>query len=232
MSSSVGAIPRLADLPQTLPIFPLTGAILMPYGRLPLNVFEPRYLALVEDALGARDRLVGMIQPREPGSEGMTRGGVVPPSPPLYTTGCAGRISMFSETDDNRYLITLVGVCRFELAEELPQTRGYRRVVPNFRPWQADLEPPSTARGAIDRESLMRPLRAYFAARSITTDWDAVAQTPDDRLVITLAMNCPFEPQERQALLQCKSMPELTRAVITLLEMATSTTPGSDPAKH
>jgi Lon protease-like protein len=232
MSAFVGAIPRLADLPQSLPIFPLTGVILMPHGRLPLNVFEPRYLALVEDALGAPGRLVGMIQPREPGSEGMTRGGIVPPSPPLYTTGCAGRISMFSETDDNRYLITLVGVCRFEVAEELPETRGYRRVVPNFRPWQADLEPPGTANGAIDRESLMRPLRAYFAARNITTDWDAVAQTPDDRLVITLAMNCPFEPQERQALLQCKTMPELTRAVTTLLEMATTATPGSDPAKH
>jgi len=232
MSASVGAIPRLADLPQTLPIFPLTGVILMPHGRLPLNVFEPRYLALVEDALGNRDRLVGMIQPREPGSEGMTRGGVVPPSPPLYTTGCAGRISMFSETDDNRYLITLVGVCRFELAEELPSTRGYRRVVPNFTPWRTDLDPQNTEHGTIDRESLIRPLRAYFAARNITTDWDAVAQTPDDRLVVTLAMNCPFEPQERQALLECKSMAELTRAVTTLLEMATTTTPGSEPAKH
>jgi len=230
-SAGVGATPRLADLPQTLPVFPLTGVILMPHGRLPLNVFEPRYLALVEDALAVRDRLVGMIQPREPGSEGMTRGGVVPPSPPLYGTGCAGRISMFSETDDNRYLITLVGVCRFEVAEELPSTRGYRRVVPNFTPWQTDLQPQSTAQGIIDRESLIRPLRAYFAARSITTDWDAVAQTPDDRLVVTLAMNCPFEPQERQALLECKTMPELTRAVTTLLEMATTTT-GGEPAKH
>ncbi|MBV8538942.1 MAG: LON peptidase substrate-binding domain-containing protein [Alphaproteobacteria bacterium] len=163
----------------------------------------------------------------------MTRGGIVPPPPPLYTTGCAGRISMFSETDDERYLITLVGVCRFEIAEELPTSpRGYRRVIPNFTPWRTDLQAQSASHGAIDREHLIRPLRAYFAARNVTTDWDAVAQTPDDRLIVTLAMNCPFEPQERQALLECKTLPELMRAVTTLLEMATSTAPGSEPARH
>lgn len=232
MSGTVGATPRLAELPQTLPVFPLTGVILMPHGRLPLNVFEPRYLALVEDALATPHRLVGMIQPREPGSEGMTRGSVIPPSPPLYATGCAGRISMFSETEDTRVLITLVGVCRFDVAEEVPTMRGYRRVVPNFAPWQSDLAPEATAHGAIDRERLIQPLRAYFAARNITTDWNAVAQTPDDRLVVTLAMNCPFEPQERQALLECRSMAELTRAVTALLDMAVTTTPGSEPAKH
>lgn len=232
MSGSIGATPRLADLPQTLPIFPLTGVILLPHGRLPLNVFEPRYLALVEDALAARDRLVGMIQPRVAGSEGMTRGGIVPPPAPLYATGCCGRISSFTETDDNRYLITLVGVCRFDVGEEVPSTRGYRRIVPNFAPWQADLEPLRDTNGAMDREQLIRPLRAYFAARNITTDWNAVAQTPDDRLVVTLAMNCPFAPQERQALLECKTISELRQAVTTLIEMAASTGSDEEAAKH
>lgn len=232
MSGYVGTTYRLADLPETLPIFPLTGVILLPHGRMPLNVFEPRYLALVEDALAAHDRLVGMVQPRVPGSEGVTRGGVVPPPAPLYATGCCGRISMFSETDDNRYLITLVGVCRFDIGEEVPSTRGYRRIVPNFKPWQADLEPLGDAHGGIDRERLMGPLRAYFAARNITTDWNAVAQTPDDRLIVTLAMNCPFAPQERQALLECKTIAELAHAVSALIEMAASTGSSDEAAKH
>lgn len=232
MSGSTGATLRLADLPQTLPLFPLTGALLLPDGRLPLNVFEPRYLALIDDALAARDRLIGMIQPREPGSEGMTRGGVVPPPTPLYSTGCAGRISSFSESGDGRYLITLTGVCRFNIVEELASTRGYRRVVPDFAPWQADLEPRSQARGTIDRDRLIQPLRVYFAAQNVTTDWDVVAQTPDDRLVTTLAMNCPFAPQEKQALLECRTLRELADAVTALIEMAATPAPGGETAKH
>lgn len=232
MSGSTGAIPRLADLPQTLPIFPLTGVLLLPGGRLPLNVFEPRYIALVDDALAARDRLIGMIQPREPGSEGMTRGGIVPPPAPVYPTGCAGRISSFSETGDGRYLLTLTGVCRFTVVEEIASTRGYRRIVPDFAPWQADLEAPSQSRGVIDRDRLIRPLRAYFAATKVTTDWDVVAQTPDDRLVTTLAMNCPFAPQEKQALLECRTLRELADAVTALVEMAATAAPGGQAAKH
>ncbi len=233
MSGYTGAIPRLADLPQTLPIFPLTGVLLLPHGRLPLNVFEPRYLALVEDGLAVRDRLIGMIQPREPNSEGVTQRGIVPPPPPLYATGCAGRISSFSETGDGRYLITLTGVCRFTVLEELPSTRGYRRIVPDFAPWQDDLKPQDSAKGAVDRDRLIRPLRAYFAAHNVSTDWDVVAQTPDDRLVTTLAMNCPFAPQERQALLECRSLPELAEAVTTLIEMAATSGPaGSGAPKH
>ncbi len=220
MSGSTTPLQRIEDLPKTIPVFPLTGVLLLPHGRLPLNVFEPRYLALVEDALAARDRIIGMIQPRAPGSEGMTHGGVVPPAAPLYATGCAGRISSFSETGDGRYLITLTGVCRFDIAEELPTTRGYRRVIADYARWPADLEPPDRVRGAIDRERLMGPLRAYFAAHSVTTDWDVIAETSDDRLVSTLAMNCPFAPQEKQALLESRTLPELAEAVTTLIEMA------------
>ena len=231
MSGHIGATPRLDELPKSIPVFPLTGVLLLPQGRLPLNVFEPRYLAMIEDALAARDRIVGMIQPREPGSEGMTRNGVVPPPPPLYPVGCAGRISSFSETGDGRYLITLTGVCRFDVADELPTVRGYRRVVPDFARWQDDLRPGDGSHMMIDRERLIRPLQTYFAAHNVTTDWDVLAATPDDRLVTTLAMNCPFAPQERQALLECRTLAGLAEAVTTLIEMA-ATGQGGKTAKH
>jgi len=231
MSGSTGAVQRLEDLPKTVPVFPLTGVLLLPHGRLPLNVFEPRYLALVDDALAARDRMIGMIQPRAPGSEGMTRGGVVPPPAALYTTGCIGRIMNFSETGDGRYLITLHGVCRFDTVEELPTTRGYRKVVADYARWQADLAPPGQVQGMIDRERLLGPLRAYFAAQNVTTDWDVIAETPDDRLISTLAMNCPFAPQEKQALLECPTLPALAEAVTVLIEMAAAGRSG-ETAKH
>lgn len=231
MSGHAGTVLRLDDLPKTIPIFPLTGVLLLPHGRLPLNVFEPRYLALVEDALAARDRMVGMIQPRVPGSEGMTRAGAVPPPAPLYATGCVGRIAHFSETGDGRYLITILGICRFDIAEELPTLRGYRRAVPDYTGWQSDLAPTDPVRGVIDRERLIGPLRAYFAAHNVTTDWDVIAETPDDRLVSTLAMNCPFAPQEKQALLECRTLAELAKAVTVLIEMAATGRSG-ESAKH
>jgi Lon protease-like protein len=208
-----------ADLPKTIPVFPLTGALLLPGGRLPLNIFEPRYLAMIEDALAARDRIVGMIQPREPGMEGMTRGNVVPPPPPLYPTGCAGRIINFAESGDGRYLITLLGLCRFNVAEEMPTLRGYRRVVPDFSSWLADLDAdlPGTV---ADRERLLRGLRGYLAARQIQADWDAVKDTQDERLVTMLAMTCPFAPQEKQALLEARTLAERADILTTLVEMA------------
>jgi len=224
---------RLEDLPKTIPVFPLTGVLLLPGGHLPLNIFEPRYLAMVDDALGSRDRLIGMIQPREPGSEGMTRGGVVPPAPPLYTTGCAGRLTSFRETDDGRYLIALDGICRFDMAEELPTPRGYRRAVTDFARWRADLTPAPVGAtvGAFDRDRLVRGLRAFFAARNISTDWDAIGETPDERLVTTLAMLCPFSPQERQALLEAPTTADRARAMTVLIEM-TLAGRGDETAKH
>jgi uncharacterized protein len=229
MSGQTAAMLRLDDLPKTIPVFPLTGALLLPEGRLPLNIFEPRYLAMIDDALSARDRLIGMVQPREPGTEGMTRGGVVPPPSTLYTTGCAGRISSFNETGDGRYLITLTGVCRFDIVEELPTVRGYRRVVPDFGRWDIDLSPGTSER--VDRNRLMGPLRSFFSAHNISTDWDAVAATPDERLITTLAMSCPFAPQEKQALLECRTLAERADVLATLVDIAAAG-PGGETAKH
>ena len=222
MSGRSSIFSRIGDLPQTLPVFPLTGVLLLPRGKLPLNIFEPRYLAMVEDALASRDRLIGMIQPREPGGEGMTRGGVTPPPAALYQTGCAGRVTSFSETEDGRCLLTLTGICRFDLGEELATLRGYRRVVPDFTRWQNDLaaETSGATVGAFDRDRLVRGLRAYLAARSITVEWNAITETPDERLITTLAMLCPFAPQEKQALLEYPTTAERARGITALIEMA------------
>src|ERR1700731_963988 len=134
--------PDLAALPDTLPIFPLTGVLLLPRGRLPLNIFEPRYLAMTRDALGG-ERLIGMVQPSDPTVAGM--------NPPVYPIGCAGRLTQFSETDDGRFLITLTGVSRFRIREELPLLDGYRRVVPDWQPFAHDRAAPGTPEFDRDR---------------------------------------------------------------------------------
>jgi Lon protease-like protein len=211
----------LTDLPSTIPVFPLPGVLLLPGGTLPLNIFEPRYLAMTEDAIATPDRLIGMIQPTEPEL------GNRPPA--LYSVGCAGRIASFSETDDGRYLITLSGVCRFSVSEEVATMRGYRRVVPDFARWQADLA--EAPRAPIERGRLLAALKSYFARNSMSADWNAITESPDDRLVTTLSMFCPFEPQEKQALLECETLAERARALIALLEMGTLGSTG-EGAKH
>ena len=210
-----------AELPSTIPVFPLSGVLLLPRGTLPLNIFEPRYLAMTEDALATPDRLIGMIQPTEP------ERGEKPPA--LYSVGCAGRIASFSETDDGRYLITLGGVCRFSVSEEVATMRGYRRVVPDFARWQADLGEPSATK--IERDRMLAALKAYFTRTGMSADWNAITDSPDDRLVTTLAMFCPFEPQEKQALLECETLAERSATLIALLEMGTRGSAG-EGAKH
>lgn len=206
-----------AALPATIPVFPLPGVLLLPRGRLPLNIFEPRYLAMTEDALGA-GRLIGMIQPRRPDDQAAV--------PELYGIGCAGRISQFAETDDGRFLITLTGVCRFAVAEELATTRGYRRVVADWERFAADLAGGDAA--GIDRERLMDRLRRYFDALGVAADWSAIKATPDERLVTTLAMICPFKPSEKQALLEADSVAARTDMLLALLDMASAGPEGGD----
>jgi uncharacterized protein len=209
-------------LPGDLPIFPLTGVVLLPRGKLPLNIFEPRYLALVEDALSS-NRLIGMVQPSDSGRTAR--------DPAIFPLGCAGRISQFAETDDGRVLITLTGVCRFAITQELEPRRGYRRVVPNWASYYEDCdpEPPS---GAVDRTRLITGLRTYFKLQELSANWDAIEATPDDRLITSLAMICPFGPTEKQALLEAKDLEQRARALIALIEMAVLEGGTAEGARH
>jgi Lon protease-like protein len=210
--------PTFEALPEALPVFPLPGALLLPGGQLPLNIFEPRYLAMVGDAL-ADARLIGMIQPSED-AEDVGRAAV-------YPTGCAGRIVAFSETDDGRYLITLAGLLRFRVLRELEPRHGYRRVAPDFGPYRGDLEEDASE---IDRARLFDALRLYFQSSGIEGDWDAMDQAGDEQLVTSLAMACPFDPSEKQALLEARTLPERAETMAAIMRMASL--PGGGAAHH
>lgn len=197
-------------LPGEIPIFPLAGALLLPGGRLPLNIFEPRYLAMTEDAL-ARGRLLGMVLPDPAGPRPGGRS-------TIYRIGCLGRIASFSETPDGRYMITLLGLSRFRVVSELPDSpRGYRRVRADHTPFAADRE--ETPEGAVDRAALLAALRPYFQARRIEADWPSIEGTPPEALVTTLCMICPFGEPERQALLEAADLPARASMLVALLRM-------------
>ena len=213
--------PTFQELPREIPIFPLPGALLLPHARLPLNIFEPRYLAMTRDALQA-DRIIGMIQPEA--AEDLRAAQVA-----TYRTGCAGRIVQFAETPDGRYMITLAGLCRFDKGQELPLKDGYRRIVALFGPYRGDMEPRAEGRaGAIERERLLAKLKQFLERHDIGADWKAIEKAPDEQLVNALAMMCPFGPSEKQALLEAPSVGERCETMIALLEMAVaaSTEPG------
>jgi Lon protease-like protein len=220
---SSGFDPDYAELPPTLPIFPLTGVLLLPRGKLPLNIFEPRYLAMVRDAL-AGGRMIGMVQPRDDDPSTLTGGTPDEASaadwqqPAVYPTGCAGRISAFSEAEEGRFQITLTGVARFTIRAEIASLRGYRRVVPDWQRYKTDLAVVDEA--IVDRPRLLTALRAFFALHGITADWDSITATPDERLVTSLAMICQFAPSEKQALLEAPDLAERSRVMTALVEMA------------
>ena len=206
-------------MPAPIPVFPLQGALLLPGTRLPLNIFEPRYLAMIDDAL-AGHRTVGMIQPKVPEQT------VASDHPPLHGIGCAGRIVSFEETGDGRYLIGLRGLCRFDVAEELALRNGYRRVRPDYKPWAGDFGPPEDA--AIDREKLGAALKAYLAARQLGADWEAIDKTSTGELISIVAMVCPFSPLEKQALLQSRTLTERAETIISMLTMDSAGTQAPD----
>jgi Lon protease-like protein len=195
---------------------------LLPRGRLPLNIFERRYLAMTADALGTPVRLIGMIQPLDP--ESTQR------NPPLYKVGCAGRITSFSETEEGRFLITLTGVCRFTVASELEIVKGYRRAVPRWDDYAGDFADAEIS--DLDRPRLLGALKDYFKLHGIAANWEAIEQTPDERLVTSLAMICPFEPSEKQALLEAGDLTARTALMTTLIEMALLEHSGGEPARH
>ena len=204
-----------AGLPTRFPIFPLPGALLLPGGNLPLNIFEPRYLQMTRDAMRT-DRVIGMIQPN-----GQQGGGGRADRPEVYRTGCAGRITSFHETDDGRYLISLTGVCRFDVAEELGATTPYRQVLASFERWLDDLQPRPPSPEL--RPALLDAVGHYFEANQITADWDQINAAPLPGLVTSLAMICPFEVAEKQALLEARDPDARARVLIALLEMSALT---------
>ena len=196
---------RAADLPQVIPVFPLPGAILLPRGQLPLNIFEPRYLNMVDDAM-AGDRIIGMVQPQGGSSR----------LPGLSPVGCAGRITGFAETSDGRYLITLTGCARFRLSSELPVQTPYRQIRADFAPFEADLAAPPPDDAGLDRDLLLDALRAYLETRGLDIDWDTAETAPPEALVNSLSMALPFDPPEKQALLEARLLSDRA-AVLTAL---------------
>ena len=205
----VGRYRSINDLPPTLGIFPLTGVLLLPRGQLPLNVFEPRYLTLVEAALSG-SRLIGMIQPLEHEHKAL--------KPPLSLIGCVGRLTGYRETDDGRYLITLTGICRFRVAHELTTDAPFRQVAADYAPFAGDLA--ESSESDFPRERLLAALNEYLARRDLKADWRSVMNAPAETLVNALAMLCPFEPAEKQALLEAPGWQERVSTLLALLEMA------------
>lgn len=203
------------SLPQRFPVFPLNGALLLPGGNLPLNIFEPRYLAMVRDAMQT-DRVIGMIQSRDPGEADIVAESPAQSSP-LYGVGCVGRITNFSEADDGRILITLSGISRFDVIEELEVDTPYRQVAASFKRWRQDCEPdepPGELRGR-----LLKVLERYFELQGIEADWRAIEEAPMIPLVISLAMICPFGPSEKQALLETPEVAGQAELLTTLMDM-------------
>ena len=190
------------DLPEELPIFPLSGVLLLPRGQLPLNIFEPRYIAMVDEAIKSH-RLIGMVQARDDGT--------------LYTVGCAGRITSYNETADGRYEIVLTGICRFKIKDELDQRNGYRRALTRWNEYKSDMEPMGCL--DMDRGKLRGLLKNYFEQQGLTCSWEAVDKAADEKLITSLAMICPFDAKEKQALLEAPCCKERARLFMTLLEM-------------
>jgi Lon protease-like protein len=209
-------------LPEVLPIFPLAGVVLLPRVLLPLNVHESAYLALVETALG-QGRIVGLIQPK-------VSVDVQNNKPPLYQVGCAGRITSFSETDDGRLLVSLLGLHRFQVKEELAQDAAYRRVRPDWQKYAGDIMP--AADGSFDRPHLMLVLRHYLKIFGIAADWNAVQNTTDEMLIASLTMMCPLEPNEKQALLEAEDLKTRAELLTALLEMAALPQSETETARH
>ena len=212
-----------ADLPQIIPVFPLPGALLLPRGQMPLNIFEPRYLEMVDDSLRDGHRLIGMIQP-DPAHPGPDD------KPALFKIGCGGRITQLAETGDGRYLIQLVGVARFRVEEELAVSTGYRQCRVTFVPFADDFVA-RHGEDEVDREALLEALAAFLKANKLKTDWEGIESAPNEALVNALAMMSPYSPAEKQALLEAPNLK--TRAdmlvAITEIELAKRNTDGETP---
>ena len=200
-----------ADLPDTIPLFPLPGALLLPRAKLPLHIFEPRYRAMIQDCMATPARLIGMVQPR-----GTPAGAL----PRLHAIGCAGRLTAMSETEDGRYMITLTGVSRFRLVDEVaPGETPYRRAKVNWAGFDRDLGAPESDPG-LERDDFFGRLKRYFSAASLSAEWESLQGAEDELLINALSMLCPFVPEEKQALLEAPSLTTRRETLVTLMEFA------------
>ena len=198
-----------ADLPDVIPVFPLPGALLLPRSRLPLHLFEPRYLAMLDDSLKTSHRLIGMIQPcKAPGQED---------SPRLHAIGCAGRVTQMSETEDGRYMITLTGISRYRILDEVEGFTPYRRARVSWEGFEHDLAPTDEDPG-FQRSAFLELLSRYFNSRQLQTDWDTLKEAEDELLINSLSMLLGFEPEDKQALLEAPSLTTRRETLVTLLE--------------
>jgi len=213
------------DLPEVIPVFPLPGALLLPRGQMPLNIFEPRYLAMVDDALRDGHRLIGMIQPDAAHSSQAPAGPADKPT--LFKIGCVGRITQLAESGDGRYLLELTGVSRFRVEQELPVNTDYRQCRVSYAPFADDFIARKGER-EVDREAVLTALRAFMKANDLKADWEGIDQAPNEALVNALSMMSPYGPPEKQALLEApdlKTRAELLVA-ITEIELAKKNTEG------
>ncbi|MFT5866593.1 MAG: Lon protease-like protein [Gammaproteobacteria bacterium] len=198
---------KTIDLPDTIPVFPLPGALLLPRTRLPLNLFEPRYLQMLDDVLKTEHRLIGMVQTYD-GPDGVEK---------LHSIGCAGRVTAFSETEDGRYMITLAGASRFRVIGEVDGFVPYRRARVNWQGFDRDLGDIETD-DTFDRQKFIDVLVRFFDDKGLQTDWETLREAEDELLINSLSMLCPFEPEDKQALLEAPSLTTRRETLTTLIE--------------
>lgn len=203
------AMMQAADLPETIPLFPLPGALLLPRARLPLHIFEPRYLAMLDDTMKTAHRLIGMIQPRPvPGGDSK-----------LNSIGCAGRLTGFSETEDGRYMVTLTGISRFRIRKEIEGFTPYRRADVGWSGFDRDLGR-SEQDPDFQRQEFLELLNRYFASEELAADWDSLKDAEEELLINSLSMLCPFDPEDKQALLEAPTLETRRETLLTLMEFA------------
>ncbi len=197
---------KITDLPETIPVFPLPGALLLPRSHLPLHIFEPRYLQMLDDVLKSDHRLIGMVQPYGKDQR-------------LHSIGCAGRVTAFSETEDGRYMITMSGKSRFRIAAEVEGFTPYRRCNVTWQGFERDLGG-ADKDATFNRPAFMKVLARYFEEENLSTDWESLQEADDELLINSLSMLCPFEPEDKQALLEAPSLTTRRETLTTLMEFS------------
>ncbi|MEO0388510.1 MAG: LON peptidase substrate-binding domain-containing protein [Pseudomonadota bacterium] len=202
---------QLSEMPSAIPVFPLPGALLLPRARLPLNIFEPRYLAMLDDTLKTSDRLIGMVQPIQV-PDGATSGR-------LHQIGCAGRVTTFQETEDGRYMISLSGISRFRIKDTVEGFAPYLKADITWTSFERDLGRRETDHG-FDRPAFLDVLHRFFETAQLQSDWDSLKEAEEELLINSLSMLCPFDPEEKQALLEAPTLQNRRETLVTLMEFA------------